>query len=64
MSKNTRDTIIAIVVIAIFVGLWAISTSDSGGSSGHYGSDGYYKPSKSEMDDVWDDVNDWMDDNW
>lgn len=68
-NQETRKYILIsivslLVIIALFVFVGRITSSDNSSDKGYWGSDGYYNPSPSEMDDVWDDVNDWMDKNW
>ena len=44
-----------------------LSDALGGGSSsggGYWGSDGYYNPTDEEMEETWEDVNDWMEENW
>ena len=36
----------------------------SSSSKGSWGSDGYYNPSDAEMEQTWNDVNEWMQENW
>lgn len=63
-SKFTKQTVIAvIVVLGVILGIASCNTKPRT-DKGYWGSDGYYNPSDSEMEEVWDDVNRWMDENW
>lgn len=71
-AKKRAERKIMLPILAVFIAialLIAIGLHSCGGNytepdKGYWGSDGYYNPSPDEMDDVWDDVNDWMDKNW
>lgn len=67
----SKATWLIAVVIGMFL-LYAVASGSSGGRSsgggsgatGYWGSDGYYHPSDKEMENVWNDVNNWMANNW
>lgn len=74
---ESKKVLIALIICAVGALLLSLCISPSGSSSkshtssnnsdsdkGYWDSDGYYNPSDKEMDEVWEDVYDWMDDNW
>ena len=67
--EKTSSNIIAIILIALFLAIicfviFGNSSNKNNEDKGHWGDDGYYNPTDQEMQDAWDDANDWMKENW
>ena len=63
-SKKMWLVVGAFVLVILIFGLLYPHLVSKSQTDGYWGADGYYHPSDKEMDDVWDDVNKWMDKNW
>lgn len=63
-SKKLWTIVGVFVLVIIVLGLLSPYLAPKSQPNGYWGADGYYNPSDKEMEDVWDDVNKWMDKNW
>lgn len=55
---------IIFIIIALIMIFGNGSADNKKDDKGHWGDDGYYNPTDQEMQDAWDDANDWMEENW
>ncbi len=65
VTKIAAKWVVIAVIFAIILGaIIGIHNNNTHTQEGYWGSDGYYNPSDEEMEDVWEDVYDWLDKNW